>query len=132
MLEQEFFSLKAIVDKDKNIYFKGKDVATALGYQDTKQAVRKHVEDDDKISMENLRGVETTTLNWNDKNTIYINEAGFYSLVLSSKLESAKAFKNGLLVKFIHRLEKQAVIIIKSFQNHLLSKLKMNLTYIQK
>jgi len=68
--ENNEFSLEAIVDVDNNISFKGKDIATALGYQDTNQAIRKHVEDEDKITQENLGPVKTTRLNWNDKDMI--------------------------------------------------------------
>jgi|SRR6056300_1645627 len=103
------FKLEAMINKDKNIYFKGKDVAAALGYQDAKQAVRKHVDVEDKITQEELLqgGVETTPpLNENDKKTTFINEAGFYSLVLSSKLETAKKFKKWVVSEVLPTIRK--------------------------
>ena len=78
--------LKSFIDKHHSIWFRGKDVAEILGYRDTNQAIRKHVDNEDQKSCP----VETTgQVRWN----IFINESGFYSLVLSSKLETAKKFK---------------------------------------
>ena len=75
-------------------WFRGTDVAGALGYKDVKQAIRKHVDDDDKQKLENLRVVETTPLlNIYEKAQIFINESGLYSLILKSKKEEAKMFK---------------------------------------
>ena len=78
--------LTSYVDNKQNIWFQGKDVAKILGYSDTAQAIRKHVDEEDKNSLP----VETTCqVRW----CTFINEFGFYSLVLSSKLETAKKFK---------------------------------------
>lgn len=67
-------------------WFVGKDVAAALGYVDTAQAIRKHVDDEDKGV------VEATTPGGKQKITT-INESGLYSLMLKSKLPGAKKFK---------------------------------------
>lgn len=64
----------------------GKDVAAALGYKDTVNALKSHVDDDDK------RGWRITTPSGEQTMTV-INESGLYSLVLSSKLPTAKKFK---------------------------------------
>lgn len=67
-------------------FFVGKDVAEALGYKNTADALTRHVEDEDKgvVKHDTLGGAQTMTI---------INESGLYSLILSSKLEQAKAFK---------------------------------------
>ena len=71
---------------DGETYFVGKDVASALGYKNTSKAMADHVDDEDK-------GVtKRYTLGGNREMTI-INESGLYSLILSSKLESARRFK---------------------------------------
>lgn len=64
----------------------GKDVATALGYSKPTDAVRKRVFEEDRgvSKMETPSGTQQMTI---------INESGLYSLILSSKLESAKRFK---------------------------------------
>ena len=67
-------------------YFVGKDVASALGYKNTKDALMRHVDDEDK------RGSGITTPLGIHQATV-INESGLYSLILSSKLENARRFK---------------------------------------
>lgn len=71
---------------DGEPWFVGKDVAAALGYSDTAQAIRKHVEEEDKgvVEMTTPGGIQKITI---------INEPGIYSLALSSKLPSAKSFQ---------------------------------------
>ena len=65
----------------------GKDVAVALGYAEPRSAVSKRVEVEDKgvAEMETPSGIQKMTI---------INESGLYSLILSSKLPSAKEFKH--------------------------------------
>lgn len=72
---------------DNEPWFVGKDVAEALGYERTADAVRTHVDDEDK-------GVgEIQTPGGKQQMTI-VNESGVYSLIFGSKLESAKRFKH--------------------------------------
>ncbi len=71
---------------DGNPWFVGKDVATALGYADCDQAIRNHVDEEDKLTRCFDGSGQSRTM------TI-INESGLYSLIFSSKLESAKRFK---------------------------------------
>lgn len=114
MLEKKYsndeldIELTLYIDNKQSIWFKGKDVALILGYSDTKQAIRKHIDNEDKIlhllSPEGAerslrppaRGVFTdpSTNGPRGKWCTFINESGFYSLVLSSKLEPAKRFKD--------------------------------------
>ena len=77
------------------IWFRGKDIAKALGYEKTRNAILKHVNDDDKSILENLRrGSQIRAPFKNEQGgSIFINEYGLYSLIFGSKLESAKAFK---------------------------------------
>lgn len=65
----------------------GKDIATALGYANTRKALNDHVDDEDKgvTKCDTLGGAQEMTV---------INESGLYSLVLSSKLPTAKKFKH--------------------------------------
>lgn len=73
-----------IIDNDP--WFVGKDVALALGYVDTVNALKAHVDAEDK------RGWQITTPG-GDQTMVVVNESGLYSLILSSKLQSAKEFK---------------------------------------
>ena len=67
----------------------GKDVAEALGYSNTRDALSRHVDSEDKTSVVISDGGS----NYKSKTTL-INESGLYSLILSSKLPSAKEFKH--------------------------------------
>ena len=71
---------------NNQIMFVGKDVAKALGYTNTPKAIRDHIDDDDKLT-------ERFVLSGQVRSVIIINESGLYSLILSSKLPQAKAFK---------------------------------------
>ena len=71
---------------NNQIMFVGKDVAAALGYSDPQKAMKMHVDDEDKLT-------RRIVVSGQRRNVIFICESGLYSLVLSSKLPSAKAFK---------------------------------------
>lgn len=71
---------------DDTPYFVGKDVAKTLGYKDTVNAIKSHVDDEDK------RGWQITTPSGNQNMTV-VTESGVYALIFGSKLPSAKKFK---------------------------------------
>ena len=73
---------------NNQIMFVGKDVATALGYAKPENAVATHVDAEDKTTTL----IQGTGSNYKSK-VVIINESGLYSLILSSKLPQAKAFK---------------------------------------
>lgn len=87
------------VEKDGNIWFVGKDVAEALGYARTADAVKAHIDADDK-------GVCVLPTPGGRQETTIINESGLYSLVLSSKLPSAKVFKRWITSEVIPSIRK--------------------------
>ena len=78
-----------------DIWFKGRDVARSLGYEKTRNAILRHVEDEDKTTLEDLkrRAPFQGPPEYGQAATTFINESGLYSLILRSKLESAKVFK---------------------------------------
>lgn len=67
-------------------YFVGKDVAEILGYTNPSKALTDHVDEDDKLNNESLSSL-------GQRGGWIINESGLYSLILSSKLPTAKKFK---------------------------------------
>ena len=77
------------------IWFRSKDIAKALGYEKTHNAILKHVDDDDKSILEDLRrGPQIRAPFKNEQGgSIFINESGLYSFIFGSKLQSAIAFK---------------------------------------
>lgn len=83
----EMFGDIRAIERDGEPWFVGKDVAVALGYKDTVNALKAHVDEEDKA------GWQITT-QFGNKKAVIINESGLYSLVLSSKLPQAKVFKH--------------------------------------
>ena len=77
------------------IWFNGKGIAKALGYEKTHNAILKHVDDDDKSILEGIRrGPQIGAPFKNEQgSSIFINESGLYSLIFGSRLESARNFK---------------------------------------
>ena len=71
---------------NNQIMFVGSDVAKALGYADQQKAIKMHVDDEDKLTRQ-------IVVSGQKRKVILINESGLYSLILSSKLPQAKAFK---------------------------------------
>ena len=67
-------------------WFVGKDVATVLGYSNTRDAIARHVDEEDKAGVGIHDGSQM-------REVVVVNESGLYSLVLSSKLPNAKKFK---------------------------------------
>lgn len=81
-------TMRALTDENSEPWFVGKDVATILGYTNPRKALIDHVDDEDKTD-----GVTIRDSIGREQNPIVINEAGLYSLILSSKLPNAKRFK---------------------------------------
>lgn len=84
---------------DGEPHFVGKDVAEVLGYKNTKDALIRHVDDDDK------RGSQITTPSGRQTMTV-ISESGLYSLILSSKLPTAKKFKHWVTSEVLPAIRK--------------------------
>ena len=87
-------------------WFVGKDVADVLGYADTNQAIRKHVDNEYRLT----RRFDGTG---QSRDMTIINESGLYSLVLSSKLPSAKKFKRWVTSEVLPALRKTGQYQVK-------------------
>lgn len=87
------------VQFNNETYFVGKDVAVALGYSNTRDAITKHVEAEDKADVAIHDGSQNRTMTT-------INESGLYSLILGSKLESAKRFKHWVTSEVLPSIRK--------------------------
>ena len=99
---KEFGSIRT-VEVDGQPYFIGKDVAEALGYAKARNAIAAHVSQEDKkdaLIQGDLGGTQAMTI---------INESGLYSLILSSKLESAKRFKHWVTSEVLPSIRKHGV-----------------------
>ena len=99
IFKNEVFGEIRTCQVNNQIMFVGKDVATALGYSNTRDALSKHVDSEDKgvAKCDTLGGAQKITL---------INESGLYSLILSSKLPQAKAFKRWVTAEVLPQIRK--------------------------
>jgi prophage antirepressor-like protein len=97
---QEFGAIRTISNEQGEAMFCAKDVAEALGYNNPLKAVRNYVAQEDK-------GVNKMGTPGGMQPTIFINESGLYSLILSSKLDSAKRFKHWVTSEVLRRIRKQ-------------------------
>lgn len=104
----EFGDIRTIKDADA-IYFVGKDVAEILGYTNTRKALADHVDPEDKKD-----GVTIRDSIGRDQTPVVINESGLYSLVLSSKLPSAKKFKRWITNEVLPALRRQGGYMLTS------------------
>ena len=100
--------LTSFIDDKQNVWFRGKDVAEILGYSKTRDASLKHVDSEDKqqIFTPHASVHKTWTMGPSGSLCTYINESGFYSLVLSSKLETAKKFKHWVTSQVLPSIRK--------------------------
>lgn len=85
----------------------GKDVAVALGYAKPTDAIRKHVDPEDK-------GISKTETPSGEQEMLIVNESGLYSLILSSKMPKAKAFKHWVTSEVLPAIHKTGAY--ESFQ----------------
>lgn len=105
LVHPEFGELRT-VEIDGEPWFVGKDVAVALGYKKPENAIANHVSDEDKTSTL----IQGSGSNYKSKATI-INESGLYSLILSSKLPSAKEFKHWVTSEVLPSIRKNGAYI---------------------
>ena len=94
-----FGDIRTMNNEKGETFFVGKDVAEALGYSNPLKAIRDHVDLDDK-------GVNETFTPSGNQGVIFINESGLYSLILSSKLPQAKAFKRWVTSEVLPAIRK--------------------------
>lgn len=97
----EFGDIRVMLIGD-DPWFVGKDIAAALGYKDTVNALKAHVDEQDKA------GWRITT-QFGEKETTIINESGLYSLIFSSKLESAQRFKHWVTHEVLPSIRKNGM-----------------------
>lgn len=101
---EQFGEIRTIT-KGNEPWFVGKDIAEALGYVDTKSALSDHVDAEDKKI---LKGGDLPPLDFSipNRGLTFINESGVYSLVFSSKLPQAKAFKRWVTSEVLPAIRK--------------------------
>lgn len=102
IFENKEFGKIRTVEINNEPYFVGKDVADILGYTNTPKAIRDHVDDEDKLT-------ERIVLSGQSRDMYVINESGLYSLILSSKLPTAKKFKRWVTSEVLPSIRKHGM-----------------------
>ena len=92
-------------------YFVGKDVAEILGYERADNAIRNHVDDEDKLTHQ-------ISASGQNRNMTIINESGLYSLILKSKLPSAKKFKRWVTSEVLPQIRKHGMYATDELLNN--------------
>ena len=102
---QEFGAIRTISNEQGDVLFCANDVCNALGYDQPRKAVKRHVCEED--------GTKHTILtNGGKQLATFINESGLYALILSSKLDSAKRFKHWVTSEVLPSIRKQGGYMI--------------------
>ena len=96
----EFGTIRTIRDDKGEPLFCGKDVAVALGYGNSREALRKHVEQEDVTKRDTPTAGGTQQMQ-------YVNESGLYALILSSKLPKAREFRHWVTSEVLPSIRKQ-------------------------
>ena len=106
----EFGAVRTTIVNDE-VMFVAKDVASILGYSNPRDAINKHVDDEDKgvAKCDTLGGSQDLTV---------INESGLYGLILSSKMPKAKQFKRWVTAEVLPAIRKHGMYAIDELINN--------------
>ena len=131
--------INCYIDNKNEIWFRGKEIAKILAYKNPQRAIRDYVHEDDKklidfkikqnpsgtktvpqaesLKMQNPSGTKTVPQAKSLETTrkcFFINESGFYSLILSSKKPEAREFKRWVTSKVLPSIRKKGFYDVKS------------------
>jgi prophage antirepressor-like protein len=103
------FHLAFLID-DKGVpYFKGKEIADILGYQNTNKAINDHVPDKYRKKLKNFKGSNY------QENTVMISEYGLYSLIFNSQMEKAQQFRDWVFESVLPQIRKSGEFQLKKY-----------------
>jgi len=105
VFENKEFGKVRTMEVNGEPFFVGKDVAEILGYADTNKAIAMHVDEEDKLN-------DKTALSLGQRGGWLINESGLYSLILTSKLPKAKAFKRWVTSEVLPSIRKHGLYAV--------------------
>ena len=109
-VNEEFGDIRSLFI-DGEPWFVGKDIATALEYKDTSDAIKRHVDEEDKLT-------RCFTDSGQSREMYIINESGLYSLIFGSKLDSAKRFKHWVTSEVLPSIRKTGSYTYPSPTSH--------------
>ena len=102
VFENQDFGAIRTVEINGEAYFVDKDVTDILGYKDSSDALKRHVDEDDKLT-------RCFTDSGQSREMYVINESGLYSLILLSKLPKAKQFKRWVTSEVLPAIRKHGI-----------------------
>ena len=102
--QNQHFGKLTVIEIDSEFFFIGKEVAELLGYKNGSRDVNRHVDEEDRCIFQNYQN--GTFENIPNRGVTIINESGLYSLILLSKLPSAKAFKHWVTKEVLPSIRK--------------------------
>ena len=102
----EFGAIRTMSNELGEPMFCAKDVAEALGYKNTRDSLKRPVDDDDVVKHDTIDRLGRT------QQAIFVNESGLYALILSSKLDSAKRFKRWVTGEVLPAIRQQGGYMI--------------------
>lgn len=118
IFSNEDFGQVRTIKVDDEPWFVGKDVAEILGYSNTSKAVSTHVDDEDKcFFMIDIAPSQNGNVLTGQSRTAFINESGLYSLILRSKLSTAKQFKRWVTSEVLPSIRKTGKYDIQEKQD---------------
>ena len=95
-------------------WFVGKDIAKALEYKNVSKALKDHVDEEDKLNNKSLSSL-------GQRGGWLINESGMYSLIMGSKLDSAKRFKHWVTSEVLPSIRKHGIYATETTIDNLLA-----------
>jgi anti-repressor protein len=113
-----------VIEINGDPFFVGKDVAEVLGYSNPRDALRKHVDEEDK-------GVANCDTPGGAQELTVINESGLYSLILQSKLPSARAFKHWVTSEVLPSIRKHGAYLTPTTMEKVLADPDFGITLLQ-
>jgi prophage antirepressor-like protein len=121
--------ISTIIDNNNKLWVSGNESASVLGYLDAKKAIQRHVDNEDKIKLDNIN----TDIKINKHpHSIYINEGGLYSLILVSQLPKAIKFKRWITNDILPSIRKYGFYKQKKIHENELSDLMKKINYLTK
>ena len=117
VFQNEKFGTIRVVEINEEPWFAGRDVATVLGYSNSRKSLADHVDEEDKRD-----GVTIRDSIGREQFAVVINESGLYSLILSSRLPSAKRFKHWITSEVLPSIRKHGAYITDSLLDQIMQR----------
>jgi len=118
-----------IIDDNDKIWFNGNELTKAIGYSDSRDAIRSHTDKTDKIQFKNIN--HSFDIKQHPQ-TVYISEAGLYKLILRSKLKSSKKFSDWVTNDVLPSIRKYGYYKMKKTYENEKNNLLKKINYLEK